>query len=344
MSLKELDITPKAIKPQLVASTRLVIQKRAELVPVFEKLDRECKDHICGPRILVFHADTVANGFDAEACVPVTQAVTAIEITSRTLEAAEALTMLHHGPHDTLSETYQKIYGFTRAHGLMGALTGREVFLELHPKRPEDNATEVQVVLQNWHKRFATGLEKVLGPEDRAKVMQGYEALTLESSHSERFAWTAAALQRLDAIADEHQKYLILSPCAHDFPDASIAIARAVYEETGDIDKVLDAMHANYTRFPRFTRKGNTLYSQKRPANPEELEKAKTDAERRRASCFCPLIRDHLDRISHTFCYCGSGWLRRLWEGILGKPVQVKIVKSLAKGDDACQFAIHLQI
>ncbi len=344
MSLKELGITPKEIKPQLVASTRLIVQKRAELVPAFDKLGKACKENTSGPPILVFHADTVDKGFDAEACIPIKRTVKTGEITSRTLEAVEALTLHHHGSQDTISETYQKIYGFMREHGIMGALTGREVFLEINPENPEENVTEVQVVLQNWHKRFLAGLEQVLGVEDRAKVLEGFDTLTFESSRAERFDWTAAALNRLDKIADEYQKYLILSPCAHDFPEASIAIVRAVFEETGDIDKVIEAMHADYTRFPRFTRKGNVLYSQKRPANPEELEKAKTDAERRRANCFCPLIRDNLDKISHTFCYCGSGWVRRLWEGILGEPVRVEIVKSLAKGDDTCQFAIHLPI
>jgi hypothetical protein len=224
----------------------------------------------------------------------------------------------------------------------MGALTSREVFIEFHPDTPDANVTEVQVLLQNWHKRFAAGVRQVLRADDQAQVLQDYDTLTLETRHADRFAWTAAALERLNKVADEHQKYLILSPCAHDFPETSIAIARGVYEATGDIDKVIEAMHADYTRFPRFTRKGNVLYSQKRPASPKELEAAKTDAERRRASCFCPLIRDNLDQISHTFCYCGSGWVRRLWEGILGKPVRVEIVNSLAKGDDACQFAIHL--
>ena len=54
------------------------------------------------------------------------------------------------------------------------------------------------------------------------------------------------------------------------------------------------------------------------------------------------MVRGHLDELSPTFCYCGTGWYRRPWEGILDQPVRVELVQSLLKGDDVCQVAIHL--
>ncbi|MCI0478194.1 MAG: DUF6144 family protein, partial [Anaerolineales bacterium] len=90
-------------------------------------------------------------------------------------------------------------------------------------------------------------------------------------------------------------------------------------------------------------REGNVIYSTKNPRDPHAHAQATTDAERRRAYCFCPIVRNRLDQgISTTFCYCGSGWFRRQWEGATGKPVQIEILKSIVKGDDVCQFAIHL--
>ena len=46
--------------------------------------------------------------------------------------------------------------------------------------------------------------------------------------------------------------------------------------------------------------------------------------------------------MSDTFCYCSAGWERQQWEGAIGQPVRVDVVKSLLKGDDLCEFAIHL--
>ena len=46
--------------------------------------------------------------------------------------------------------------------------------------------------------------------------------------------------------------------------------------------------------------------------------------------------------LSDTHCFCGSGWYDQLWEGILGRPVDVEVLQSILKGDDCCTFAIHL--
>jgi hypothetical protein len=89
-------------------------------------------------------------------------------------------------------------------------------------------------------------------------------------------------------------------------------------------------------------RDGDVIYSEKSPARPTAYENAKTVDEKRRAYCFCPLIRGGLDEIPESFCYCGAGWPKQLWEGILEQPLQVEVVKSLTKGDDTCEFAIHL--
>jgi predicted hydrocarbon binding protein len=75
----------------------------------------------------------------------------------------------------------------------------------------------------------------------------------------------------------------------------------------------------------------------------KKYEKAKTAKEKRQAYCFCPLVRDYLDQdVPITFCYCGAGWYRLQWEGAIGKSVKIDVVKSVLKGDDECQFAIHL--
>ena len=80
----------------------------------------------------------------------------------------------------------------------------------------------------------------------------------------------------------------------------------------------------------------------KKPFDRPAYEAATTEAEKRRAFCHCSMVRGHLDALSPTFCFCGTGWFRRLWEGILGQPVRVDLVRSLLKGDDVCEEGIHV--
>jgi len=55
------------------------------------------------------------------------------------------------------------------------------------------------------------------------------------------------------------------------------------------------------------------------------------------------LVRSKLDQgMPVDFCNCGSGWFRQQWEGATGRPVRVDVLQSVLRGDEKCEFAIHL--
>ncbi|HUW95316.1 MAG TPA: DUF6144 family protein [Anaerolineae bacterium] len=89
-------------------------------------------------------------------------------------------------------------------------------------------------------------------------------------------------------------------------------------------------------------RDGDIIYVTKVPRNRQGYEEATEKAEKRMHYCHCALVRNNPGDMHPDFCYCASGWYRQIWEGILGKPVRVEILKSLTMGDETCQFAIHL--
>jgi len=182
--------------------------------------------------------------------------------------------------------------------------------------------------------------------------MQGSDELGVESSVDDRFRWVKGMVERLDDLADEGQKYDILSSCAHVFPAGQIAKLKRVYEETKAktkdamqaVDAVLDFMASDPGwGEERPLREGHVIYPAKNPRDPQGYENAKGDLERRRAYCFCPLVRNHMDQgMAIAFCYCGAGWYRQQWEGAIGRPVSIEIVKSVLEGDEVCRFAIQL--
>ena len=158
-------------------------------------------------------------------------------------------------------------------------------------------------------------------------------------------------MEKLDKLADKDKKYDILSSCAHVFPVGQIEKLKSVYEETrtktNDSLKAVDAVIEFMNEDPGWgeppLREGNVIYSTKQPRDTQAYKNAKSEVEKRKSYCFCPLVRNHLDNgMSITFCFCGAGWCRQQWEGAIGKPVRIDVVKSVLKGDDVCQFAIHL--
>jgi hypothetical protein len=261
----------------------------------------------------------------------------------------QVLSLVHTGPVESLRDSLLKLYGFASEHGVISDEFRQEVYLDAD--NPEGNQIELHFVIHDWNGLLDRNLTRVLGEESRQEVMTGSEALSVGSSIPERFEWTKGMVQKLDTMADDDQRYEIFSRCAHVFPKSQIAKLGVVFEETrsqtGDpwraVDAVIDFMIADPGWGVQPVRQGTTIYASKNPRNPEGYAQAQTDAERKRAYCFCPLIRDHLDSgMSDTFCYCSAGWERQQWEGAIGRPVRVDVVRSLLKGNNLCEFAIHL--
>lgn len=336
-------IVPKRIGEMLVASIGFKGEFK-EIAPKFETLLEHCADYICGPACALYDYGVYTDGVYIEACFPVTQKVETDEIKSRILEGVEVLSVVHHGSYEKRGESYQKLYRYISTHGIAATAFAREIYVDDNPENPEENVTEIQAVLHRWDNRFAAHTDQVLGIDARKEIMKGSNTLfTLESGMETRTQWLKAAIERLDALADDDEKFEILSQCAHEFSEKRIGDLRAIYEETGSVDEVLKAMGKDPAWYENPKREQNIIYVTKVPYNREGYEEAESKAEKKMHYCHCPLVRTHLEEgISPTFCYCGAGWYRQLWEGILGVPVQVTIVRSLLKGDDECEFAIHI--
>ena len=62
--------------------------------------------------------------------------------------------------------------------------------------------------------------------------------------------------------------------------------------------------------------------------------------------CYCPLgralLKDYADSLSSSFCNCGRGWIKELFESALERPVDVKLETSVIRGNDVCKFRVCL--
>jgi hypothetical protein len=338
----------KKLEPTLIAYIETRVETREEIPILLERLRLACGEFISGNEMVIFHGGAVRDGYLIEAAYPVTCPVETSEVHTRTLEAVPALTMLHYGAHQTLRETVLKVYAYLNKHAWTTSLFRREIYRVLDAVAPENNVTEVQVILHEWERMFAEGAEKVLRPEACQRLMQGVESITPESSFDEYTAWIQGAIERLDTLTDDdEQKCQVVSHCAHIFPQERIDRLRAIYE-AGEFDDILREMYTDDFWYEKPVRRGNVLYMRKNPFDPEGYENAATTVEKRKAYCHCSFVHPYLDEIpsklSPTFCFCGAGWYRRLWEGILSQPVKIEHVETLLRGNDQCTLTITLPL
>jgi len=228
-------------------------------------------------------------------------------------------------------------------------------------KRPNDFETQ-------WQDKLARAVEDLAGVEVRGRVLADGEKLQDPSSSQEKLLWTCQALEILAEAADEKTRQEILTRCHCQYPVEDLADVKALYQETRDLDRSLDALQSNFETFLRSTlqleeelvekivslgwglagvREGNTIIATKIPKSGylREYFRADDPLEKRRLYCHCPRVRDEIGSdpaLPQEYCYCGAGFYRGIWEEILGEPVQVEVLENVMTGGEVCQIAVHL--
>ena len=333
----------KQLEETLFAFRTLAIEVRGEVIEEVRNLSSILGEDVEGPAIVLVDFGAVKDRLKVQVGFPVGSPDVGVDVGVKKLEPVQVLTVDHEGPYDNIRDTYLRLYAVMRERGLLPAPTAMEVLHRIDDERPEDSLFEIQWPLHDWTGLLADGIEDVLGPEARDHVMEGADALTPETPRDERLEWVRAALLRLDGIANEEQRYWAVSVCADCYPTWRIEELRQVYLDTGSVDEVMEAMKGDAEWYSTPYREGNLIYHTKVPYDREAWESATDPAKKRRAYCHCALVQDRIDEVPPTYCYCGTGWVRQVWEGVLERPIRVEVLKSLPAGDDECQFLIHLQ-
>lgn len=57
--------------------------------------------------------------------------------------------------------------------------------------------------------------------------------------------------------------------------------------------------------------------------------------------CGCPLVRYKVVDLTGTFCLCSRGWVKKIFETLLRKAVDVELEKSIGFGDKICKFVVR---
>ena len=219
-----------------------------------------------------------------------------------------------------------------------------------------------------WLRKFSLCLEEVAGQEIRDQVLRDSEALFSGSSRNEVIHWTRGAMERLDSLVEEPRRRAILTGCACQYPRSALQGPRKAFEETGDIDLAQRVLQEQFEALLRETlqleeemvqdvvgrgwgsagvRQGSTIIATKIPKSGYLLEYMREEdpAKKRQLYCHCPRVRDVLKSsvtVSPTYCYCGGGFYKGIWEEILQQPVEVELLESVLQGDEVCKFAVHL--
>lgn len=112
--------------------------------------------------------------------------------------------------------------------------------------------------------------------------------------------------------------------CARDgLSGGGLDIARRIAELENEEERILERANKEISWCATWTREGNTIQSVC-------------------SECGCPLVRNGIVDLTGTFCYCSRGWVKKIFETLLKRSVDVELEKSIGNGDKVCKFIVHI--
>jgi hypothetical protein len=182
---------------------------------------------------------------------------------------------------------------------------------------------------------FGGNVEQFAGEAVREQVVAGSEAIA-SLDPAGVAAWMKQAMERLDALVDEPTRVRIMEACGAkcaSINSSSAKEAKARRDKCASVDEFLEAEVKDPIKGTRLERDGDTLYQHYTP-------RLYTPSLR----CYCALLYalpEH-ETASPTYCHCSRAFVKRFWETVLERPVEVEVVYSALRGHDECKFAIRM--
>lgn len=134
--------------------------------------------------------------------------------------------------------------------------------------------------------------------------------------------WISCLITGLDELVDEETAIMILEQCGRQCQSQSfIKRAKALYKKSASLEDFLEKLGEEYKNLHR---EGDEVYI----IYPK---------------CYCSFVNKiPQGKLSGTYCNCSRGWAKALFEGALGRPVEVIMEESIVNGDEQCKFRIVL--
>jgi hypothetical protein len=134
--------------------------------------------------------------------------------------------------------------------------------------------------------------------------------------------WLCNFISGLEKSVDANTMKKVLEDCGRRCQTQSmIKKAKIIYERSGNIDTFLEEFGKTY----------------------KQLHREKTGTYLVYPRCYCTRVNKiPQGQMPAVYCNCSVGWAKALFEGALGRPVDVTLEKSIVAGDNECRIKIGL--
>lgn len=148
----QFEVEEKQVEPMLIAGIRMQ-GRYQDCGPAFAKIGRSYGRYICGKAMMLHFSEEYRElDADFEACFPIRKRFEAVDgISVRDIDGGRFLTLIHRGPYDQMSRTYQRAIEAMKQRGYPVRAPCRELYLKgpgmIFKGNPKKYLTEIQFPL-----------------------------------------------------------------------------------------------------------------------------------------------------------------------------------------------------
>src|SRR5439155_5794737 len=150
MTQAQFQCEEKVLPPMKIAAVRMQAPYK-DCGQGFAKICKAFWNQIRGPALLLCYDMDYQEIANYEACMPVRGGQSRDGIEVRDLPSGKCVSLLHQGPYEQLSQSYQQALAYVKQHGYELVAPCREVYLKgpgmIFKGNPKNYLTEIQLML-----------------------------------------------------------------------------------------------------------------------------------------------------------------------------------------------------
>jgi DNA-binding transcriptional MerR regulator/DNA gyrase inhibitor GyrI len=148
----DFQVEEKDVETVLIAGIRFK-GKYSDCGEKFGRIGKSMGPFICGRAMNLYYDHEYKEAdADIESCLPIRKGKNADGISVRELPGGRCLSLIHKGPYDTISRSYEKIWSALKEKGLTLEMPTREIYLKgpgmIFKGNPENYLTEIQIMVK----------------------------------------------------------------------------------------------------------------------------------------------------------------------------------------------------
>jgi DNA-binding transcriptional MerR regulator len=141
----------KTLPPMKIAAVRMKAPYK-DCGQGFGKIGKAYWNQICGPALLLCYDMEYQEIADYETCMPIKNGQPKDGIDVRELPGGRCVALLHQGPYEQLSRSYEKALAYVKEKGYKLAVPCREIYLKgpgmIFKGNPKNYLTEIQLMIE----------------------------------------------------------------------------------------------------------------------------------------------------------------------------------------------------